>query len=218
MATTDGRLARGEASRAAMLAAATRVVAYQGIQALTHRAVAAEAGVSHARVAYHFASAADLRQATLSAAGDRIVDQLGALMPPADAEPRTLDPMRVPEGAAQLAVHMVTDLRDETTTLYTLMAEATRDEGLRTAVGAITDRIADLVEPLSGSRELATTAAAALLGTVLVAMAEGVDQDPEAVRAQAASLVEHFDPHGDGQQQHTTADDEPDATVQERGH
>ncbi|MCL2424350.1 MAG: TetR family transcriptional regulator, partial [Micrococcales bacterium] len=114
--TTDGRLARGEASRAAMLTAATRVVASQGIQALTHRAVAAEAKVSHARVAYHFASVADLRQATLSQAGNRIVDQLGTLMPLVDAEPRAMDPTRVPEGAAQLAVHMVTDLRDETTT------------------------------------------------------------------------------------------------------
>jgi len=162
---------------------------------LTHRAVAAQAGVSHARVVYHYASVAELRHAALAAAEDRIVDRLGELMgQPGDA-PGTMEPALVPQVAAQLAVHMVTDLRDETTTLYTLMAEATRDEELRTAVSAMSSRIADLMEPLSGSRELATMAGAALLGIILVAMSRGLDRDPEAVRTQAMALVEHFDPH-----------------------
>ncbi|MCL2850025.1 MAG: TetR family transcriptional regulator [Micrococcales bacterium] len=195
MATTDGRLARGEASRAALLEAATRVVASHGVQALTHRAVAAEAGVSHARVVYHYASAAQLRQATLAAAGNRIVERLGGLMHPAEA-PGATEPAFVPQVAAQLAVHMVTDLRDEATTLYTLMAEATRDDDLRTAVRAISSQTADLMEPLSGSRELAAMAAGALLGTILVAMAEGLDTDPGAVHARATALVQFFDPHG----------------------
>lgn len=193
MVEADGRLARGEASRTAMLLAATQVVASGGIQALTHRAVASQLGVSHARVVYHFASIGDLRRATLALAGDRIVDQLALLM--GDAP----DPSRVPQMAGQLAIDMVTTLRDETVALYALMAEATRDERLRAAMEEVTSRIAGMVEPLSGSRELASLAASALLGFVLIAMAEGRDSDPEALRAQAVDLVEHFDPHADDQ-------------------
>lgn len=189
MVASDGRLARGEASRAAILEAATRVVAGRGIQALTHRAVAAEIGAPHARVVYHFASVDELRRATLVRAGERITGRLALSIG------ECVDPAQVPQAAGQLAVHMVTDLRDETVTLYALMAQATRDETLRTAAQALTGQISDLVEPLSGSRELASRAAAALLGTVLVAMSEGLDRDPEAIRSLAVDLVAHFDPH-----------------------
>ena len=172
-----------------MLAAATRIVATDGIQALTHRAVAAAIGVPHARVVYHFTSVADLRQATLLQAGHRIVDHLADLI---DGNP---DPAQVPALAAELAVGVVTVLRDETVTLYALMAQATRDQNLRPAVDEVNARIADLIEPLSGDRSLASMAAAALLGVVLVAMAEGGDADPEELRAQVTGLVTHFDPH-----------------------
>lgn len=187
----DGRLARGEASRAAILQAATHVVASHGIQALTHRAVAAKLGIPHARVAYHFASADSLRGATLTHAGNQILDRLGLLMGD------TPDPSRVPQMAGQLAIDMVTTLHDETVTLYTLMAEATHDEQLREDIRGITHRIACIVEPLSGSRQIASMAASALLGFILIAMAEGKDSNPETIRTQAIDLVNRFDPHID---------------------
>ena len=188
MVGTDGRLARGEASRGAMLAAAILIVATEGIQALTHRAVAARIGVSHARVVYHFASVADLRHATLLQAGTAMIDQLAQLMN------RRYDPALVPGIAADLAVAMVTKLRNETVTLYTLMTQATRDEHLRPAVSEVNKRIADLIEPLSGNRELASAAASALLGLILEVMAEGRDVEPATVRAQVVGLIEYFDP------------------------
>jgi DNA-binding transcriptional regulator YbjK len=52
--STDGRLARGAASRQAIVEAAGRVVVARGLAAVTHRAVAAEAGVPLARTTYHF--------------------------------------------------------------------------------------------------------------------------------------------------------------------
>jgi len=173
-----------------MLTAAVHIVASQGIEALTHRAVGAAIGVPHARVVYHFASAADLRQATLVEAGHRVVDRLGALMGPAT------DPAHVPAVAGDLAVEMVTTLRDETVALFGLLSQATRDELLRGAVGQVTASIADLIEPLSGSRALAAAAASALLGTLLVAMAEGKGVDADAIRVQTIALVERFDPNG----------------------
>ena len=53
-ASTDGRRARGAASRQAIVEAAGRVVVASGLAAVTHRAVAEEAGVPLARTTYHF--------------------------------------------------------------------------------------------------------------------------------------------------------------------
>src|SRR5690606_30434630 len=59
-APADGRLRRGQASRRAILDAATAVITEAGVGALTHRAVAAEAGLPPARVTYHFPTVEDL--------------------------------------------------------------------------------------------------------------------------------------------------------------
>lgn len=67
VADADGRRRRGDASRRQILDAATRLIAGDGVATLTHRSVAAEAGVSVARVAYHFPTVDDL---LLSAAAD----------------------------------------------------------------------------------------------------------------------------------------------------
>jgi DNA-binding transcriptional regulator YbjK len=52
--SNDGRRARGAASRQAIVEAAGRVVIGRGLAAVTHRAVAREAGVPLARTTYHF--------------------------------------------------------------------------------------------------------------------------------------------------------------------
>ncbi|MCU1396404.1 MAG: hypothetical protein JWM34_4832 [Ilumatobacteraceae bacterium] len=54
--SSDGRRARGAASRESIVEAAGRVVVASGLVAVTHRAIAEEAGVSLARTTYHFAS------------------------------------------------------------------------------------------------------------------------------------------------------------------
>lgn len=56
----DGRRRRGEASRRSILDAATTVIVRDGVDGLTHRAVAEEAGVPLARVSYHFPTIEDL--------------------------------------------------------------------------------------------------------------------------------------------------------------
>jgi AcrR family transcriptional regulator len=57
---TDGRLLRGLASRAAILDGAATVIRDQGVDGLTHRAVAGATGVPLARVSYHFPTVDDL--------------------------------------------------------------------------------------------------------------------------------------------------------------
>jgi AcrR family transcriptional regulator len=59
-ATVDGRVRRGEASREVILDGAIRVIRADGLDALTHRAAATAAGVSLARVSYHFPTVEDL--------------------------------------------------------------------------------------------------------------------------------------------------------------
>jgi DNA-binding transcriptional regulator YbjK len=184
----DGRLRRSEVSRAAILSAAAGIVAGHGTGGLTHRAVASAAGVSHALVTYHFSTIDALRRATLVHAGSRLTDRLEEMLLTADA------PVDVPALAAGLATHMVTDLREETVTMCELMAVASRDRELRPVLTGLTERIADLIEPLSGSRALAATAASALLGAVLTGMAQGHDADPETFGSTIAELINRFDP------------------------
>src|SRR2546423_6510540 len=61
--STDGRRAGGAASRQAIVEAAGRVVVADGLAAVTHRAVAREAGVPLARTTYHFPTIESLLRA-----------------------------------------------------------------------------------------------------------------------------------------------------------
>src|SRR5690348_16559715 len=74
--TTDGRRQRGDASRRALLAAASHVIVADGVDALTHRAVAEAAEVPLARVSYHYPKVEDLLLAAateyLAAFDDRL--------------------------------------------------------------------------------------------------------------------------------------------------
>lgn len=189
MGRQDGRLARSEASKKAILNAATSIVETSGLSSLTHRAVAAAAGVSHALVTYHFATAAALRLATFDHAIVRLTGELELLL--ADLP----DPSGVPRMGSDLAVRMVTDLRAEAFTAYELLLAASRDPELRPVALGLTDRIADLLEPVAGSRDRAKAASIALLGNVLASMAIGADLELEAFRADLVLLIDHFDPH-----------------------
>ncbi len=73
-AMVDGRRERGEASRRAILAAASAVIVDAGVSGLTHRAVAERAGVPLARVSYHFPTVDDL----LAAATTHYLDDFDA--------------------------------------------------------------------------------------------------------------------------------------------
>ncbi|MCL1923873.1 MAG: TetR family transcriptional regulator [Propionibacteriaceae bacterium] len=195
MAETDGRKARGEASRSSMLTAAMTVVVSHGIQALTHRAVAEQLGIPHARVVYHFPTIVDLRKATLGQAGETMVAQLRALIAGNVDSFERSDPAQVPHIAAELATTLVTALHQETVSFFTLVAEATRIPELRSPVTSVTDQVAELLEPLSQDRGLARLAASAFLGLVMTTMASEPPCDLQVLRTQVKQLIEHFDPH-----------------------
>jgi len=69
------------AGREAILEATLRVIEARGADAVTHRAVAAEAGVSPALTTYHFASKEALVAEALELVVERSLEQLRGLAP-----------------------------------------------------------------------------------------------------------------------------------------
>lgn len=71
---TDGRRARGERRRERLLDAALEVIAREGAGQVTHRSVAAVAGVPHSSAGYYFDDVEDILVSALTRAGQRYVD------------------------------------------------------------------------------------------------------------------------------------------------
>jgi AcrR family transcriptional regulator len=75
---TDGRLARGERTRTAVLRRAADIASVEGLDGLTIGRLAADLQVSKAGVFAHFGSKEELQLATIRAASDRFVDEVVA--------------------------------------------------------------------------------------------------------------------------------------------
>jgi DNA-binding transcriptional regulator YbjK len=72
----DGRKARGEKKRRAIVEATLRVVEREGIGGVTHRSVAREAGVPTTASTYYFATLDDLLIATMLWAAEELCDDM----------------------------------------------------------------------------------------------------------------------------------------------
>lgn len=75
----DGRRARGQRRRNAIIAATLAVIERDGVAGVTHRTVAREAGVVPSSALYYFATLDDLLVAALSAATEDYARQLELL-------------------------------------------------------------------------------------------------------------------------------------------
>lgn len=78
MTTTDGRLARGERTRAAVLHRAADIASVEGLDGLSIGQLAADLQVSKAGVFAHFGSKEQLQLATIRAAVGRFTDEVVA--------------------------------------------------------------------------------------------------------------------------------------------
>jgi AcrR family transcriptional regulator len=87
----DGRVARGDRTRAAVLRRAADIASVEGLDGLSLGRLAAEVGVSKAGVFAHFGSKEQLQLATIGAAADRFTTEV--IAPVHD----------VPDGLARLA-------------------------------------------------------------------------------------------------------------------
>ncbi|MBB4911590.1 TetR/AcrR family transcriptional regulator [Actinophytocola algeriensis] len=128
--------------------AAVTVVGERGIDGLTHRKVAAAAGVPLGSTTYHFATLDDLIAAALDKAAERSVTELRAweqsLEPDAD----------LAAALADFVLRSVTEKRADTMAEYNLYALALHRPHLRQAAVAWDDALAAVLrartDPLTG--------------------------------------------------------------------
>jgi DNA-binding transcriptional regulator YbjK len=123
---------RGAARRQALLDAAVRLLAREGARAVTHRAVAAEAGTTHGAPRYWFATRDELLDEALRQLAERQIAAAEDLL----GEPSPTD---LRERAARLAAFVAGTIaadRDATIARYELFLEAARRPALRPALEA----------------------------------------------------------------------------------
>ncbi|SFS86542.1 transcriptional regulator, TetR family [Saccharopolyspora flava] len=124
---TDGRRLKGERRRRAIVDAALRVVAREGVGAVSHRNVAREAGVPPASIAYYFDGIDDLLVASLLDGCEALVEQIAAV------RAEVTDNAQWPRAIAELLVRMITEHRERTIGEYELYLLAARRPALRPA-------------------------------------------------------------------------------------
>jgi DNA-binding transcriptional regulator YbjK len=138
----DGRRARGEARRAALVQAALVVLERDGVGGLTHRAIADEAGVSLASASYHFKGIDDLILTALLGANEELVDDLAR--------------QTAPPSLHGLAECLAADLRDRRrlfVAYYELYLHAARKPELRGPAMAWLDLLTDHYAPALAGKE-----------------------------------------------------------------
>ena len=123
---------RAEASqrvRDAIVAATVNIVAQDGVAAVTHRRVAAEAGVSLSSTTWHFAAKADILEAALDWTARHEVARIGEIADRlGDAE---FDASAWAGELADWLVGQVTEERDIAVALYRLQIELLGSPGAR---------------------------------------------------------------------------------------
>ncbi|AUS78878.1 TetR family transcriptional regulator [Actinoalloteichus sp. AHMU CJ021] len=171
----DGRVARGDRRRALIVAAAVRVVEREGVAGLTHRAVAAEAGVSPTSTAYHFATVDDLMVGALRAS---VEDSAGGLL---DQVRRTAtDPVRAL--ADYVTVH-----RGRAIAEYELYLQAARRPALRPIARQWLDALSEVLRPVVPDE----TARRALVATVDGLLLQSLLSDEPPSEAEMRALLGH---------------------------
>ena len=115
---------RAEASRRtrdAIVAATVRIVAREGVAAVTHRRVATEAGVSLSSTTWHYATKTDILQAALSWTARREVDRIRAIADRLGGG--GFDPSAWADELAEWLIEEVTAERELAVALYRLQVE-----------------------------------------------------------------------------------------------
>jgi DNA-binding transcriptional regulator YbjK len=115
---------RAEASRRtrdAIVAATVRIVAREGVAAVTHRRVAAEAGVALSSTTWHFAAKADILEAALRWTAAQEVERIGEIAERLGST--DFDPSAWADELAAWLVDQLTTERDVAVALYRLQVE-----------------------------------------------------------------------------------------------
>ncbi|MBF6061403.1 TetR family transcriptional regulator [Nocardia terpenica] len=126
----EPRMARGAARREALLDSAIRLLAREGARAVTHRAVAAEAGTTHGTARYYFGTLDQLLDEALQRLAARQIEQVRALLSPL---PDADVPQRITRLARYFTEALASD-RDAGIARYELFLEVARRPQLRASL------------------------------------------------------------------------------------
>jgi TetR/AcrR family transcriptional regulator, regulator of biofilm formation and stress response len=130
VAATGPRAEASKQVREAIVAATVRIVAGEGVAAVTHRRVAAEAGVALSSTTWHFATKADILEAALHWTARREVDRIAGI---ADRLGDTgFDATAWAAELADWLIEQVTVEREIAVALYRLQVELLGSDGART--------------------------------------------------------------------------------------
>lgn len=185
MATVGAaRYAKGARRRAVLIEAAADLLLDEGLASLSHRAVAARAGLPLATTTYYFTSAEELRDEALRSIAETWAARAGAAVA---ALPTRID---AAQAARAIAGIIGADASPQRMLLmYERYLEAGRHERLRSVVVAWNARLRDLVAEILTRADLPCDGASAALvlamadGAAVTALAEGAA--PEAAVAAA---------------------------------
>jgi DNA-binding transcriptional regulator YbjK len=174
-----------QARKREIIEATERLIAARGVEGLTHRLVAEEAGLPVASTTYHFESRDDM----LRLAFERSVDRFEAYLTELDAQQPVTSPAALVERLADAVVEACTAGRDTARVEYELFLAALRRPALR----PVADRdIAlgrrELERHLSPARAYA--AAAAVSGMILHGLAASRPPDRDEVCAALSAICD----------------------------
>jgi DNA-binding transcriptional regulator YbjK len=190
---------RAEASRRtreAIVAATVRIVAREGVAAVSHRRVAAEAGVALSSTTWHFATKADILEAALHWTARREVEGMAAIADRlGDAG---FDPSAWADELGGWLIGQVTGEREFAVALYRLQVELLGSDGARQVhrdwgegLRAVGERV--LEDSPTPTPELDIRLVVAALDGLRMAVISSGDQDVdwlrEAVRRQLHALL-----------------------------
>lgn len=179
-----GRSARGSARRAVLLQAAVTLLAERGVAAVSHRAVAQQAGLPLAATTYYFASLDALLVEAVRALAARWVDRARSAL---EALPARLDgPRALAEAAVAVAVPVGPD-GDDLPAMYDRYLEAGRSPALQPVVqeydAGLDALLAQVLERGGQPPGRARLLLAVVDGAALRALAEGHPPRAAAVAA-----------------------------------
>src|SRR4051794_4751464 len=123
---------RAEASQRvqeSIVAATVAIAAREGVAAITHRAVAKEAGVSLSSTTWHFTAKADILEAALRWTADHEVGRIAAIADRLSGA--EFDPAAWADELAEWLIGQVTTERDVAVALYRLQIELADSPGAR---------------------------------------------------------------------------------------
>ncbi len=182
---------KGEARREAIVAAAARMVAEAGPDAVAHRAVAAAAGVPLAATTYYFRDLDDLLVAAVTRVGDQETAAAAALVAALPAARRSTRETAAVVVDVLLGAGRRSD--DQLQAYYERWLAGGRHPVLRPVLAATRARVDDLLAEVlarGGHREVPVARLVALAdGTALSALVEGAGDARAATEEAVADLL-----------------------------